>query len=636
MADRASVLPLVEASASSPSPAAPIAEYNRRLQSREARAGEWEARHVRLGYVRLLLAAAFLAAAWFSLYQRQWPRWIPALPVVLFAAVAVYHAQVLREQARAQRAAEVYRRGLARIEDRWAGMNAREVQVEHAESLHAESLHAESLHAESLYAADLDIVGRDGLFELLCTARTRMGEETLLRWLLEPAAVDEVMARQHAVEELHGRLDFREAMAVAGDAVVTGVRPEALLAWAEAPDVLRQAWWPWLAGLLAAAAVASVVVWFVRGTVVPLFFVLVTEAAARLPLKKQLAAVLDGSDAALENMQLLAALLERMETESFEAERLREIKAKLSSHAVAGSAAIARLATLGEFKGSLDNPIVRVLNLPLLYSVQLAFAIQRWRRRHGAAVRLWLEAVSEMEALLSLAAYSYEHPADPFPEFVPEFAKGDASLVAEELGHPLIAADKCVRNSVRIGGDTRVLLVSGSNMSGKSTLMRTVGVNTVLAMCGAPVRARSLRLTPLRIGASLLVNDSLQSGQSRFYAEIEKLSRICRLAEESRADGAFGMLFLLDELLQGTNSKDRLVGAQGVIGELMRAGAIGIVTTHDLSLTQMAGLDGGALKNMHFQDEIVAGQMRFDFRLREGVVTRSNGVELMRLIGLKV
>jgi DNA mismatch repair ATPase MutS len=370
-------------------------------------------------------------------------------------------------------------------------------------------------------------------------------------------------------------------------------------------------------------------------------------------LKKQMAAVLDESDAALENMQLLAALLEQMERESFESERLREIKAKLSSHAVAGSVAIARLATLGEFSGSLDNPIVRVLNLPLLYSVQLAFAIQRWRRRHGAAVRLWLEAVGEMEALLSLAAYSYEHPADRFPEFVDSAAAGNsaASFEGEELGHPLIAADKCVRNSVRIGGDTvgaemlggetlggetRVLLVSGSNMSGKSTLMRTVGVNTVLAMCGAPVRARSLRLTPLRIGASLLVNDSLQSGQSRFYAEIEKLSRICRLAEETSGEGAFGMLFLLDELLQGTNSKDRLVGAQGVIGELVRAGAIGIATTHDLSLTEMAGLEGGALRNMHFQDEIVDGQMRFDFRLREGVVTRSNGVELMRLIGLKV
>jgi hypothetical protein len=603
------------------SPTSPETEYSRRLQAHEARAAEWEAQHIRLGYVRLLLVAAFLAAAWFSLYERQWPRWIPAVPVALFAAVVVYHARVLRGRGLAHRAAEVYRRGIARIEDRWAGTNPRDVPGD---------------LSSHLYAADLDIVGRDGLFELLCTARTRMGEETLLRWLLGPTTEDDVLTRQQAVAELRGRQDFRERMAVAGDEVVAGVRTDALLAWTESPDVLRQRWWPWLAGLLAAMAVASVVAWFARGTVVPLFLVLVIEAAARLPLKREIAAVLDGTDVALENMQLLAALLQQIEAESFESESLREIKSTLSSHAVAGSTAVARLATLGEFRGSLDNPIVRVLNLPLLYSVQLAFAIQRWRRRHGGAVRLWLQAVGEMEALLSLATYSYEHPADPFPEFVREFVAGDAVLVGDGLGHPLIAANKCVRNSVRIGGATRVLLVSGSNMSGKSTLMRTVGVNTVLAMCGAPVRARSLRLAPMRIGASLLVNDSLQSGQSRFYAEIEKLSRICRLAEETRGSGEFRMLFLLDELLQGTNSKDRLIGAQGVIGELVRAAAVGIATTHDLSLTSMEGLGNAVLRNMHFQDEIVGGQMRFDFKLREGVVTRSNGVELMRLIGLNV
>jgi DNA mismatch repair ATPase MutS len=289
----------------------------------------------------------------------------------------------------------------------------------------------------------------------------------------------------------------------------------------------------------------------------------------------------------------------------------------------------------------MDNMIVKGVNLPLMYSVQVAWGVQRWRRRHGGAVRLWIEAVAEMEALLSLATYAYEHPGDVFPEFVEGGAGAakEASVEAEELGHPLIAAAKCVRNSVRIGGETRVLLISGSNMSGKSTLMRTLGVNTVLAMCGGTVRAKRLRLTPLKIGASLLVNDSLQEGHSRFYAEIEKLGRICVLAEscadgESKSSG--GVMFLLDELLQGTNSKDRLVGAEGVVRALVEAGAIGMVTTHDLALAEMEGLAPGAMRNMHFQDEIVDGKMLFDFTLREGVAMKSNGVELMRLIGLKV
>jgi DNA mismatch repair ATPase MutS len=318
-----------------------------------------------------------------------------------------------------------------------------------------------------------------------------------------------------------------------------------------------------------------------------------------------------------------------MEAETFASERLLEIKQKLASHSAAGSVAIGKLGKLGQWRDSMDNLIVKGLNLPLMYSVQVAWAIQRWRRQHGAAVPLWIEAVAEMEALNSLAMYAYEHPADVFPEFV----RDGACVDAEEMGHPLIAAAKCVRNSLQIGGETRVLLISGSNMSGKSTLMRTLGVNTVLAMCGAPVRAKSFRLTPLKIGASLLLNDSLQEGHSRFYAEIEKLGRICSLAESR---GEFEVLFLLDELLQGTNSKDRLVGAEGVVRALVEAGAIGMVTTHDLALAEMVGLPQGAMKNMHFQDQIVDGQMRFDFTLREGMAMKSNGVELMRLIGLKV
>jgi len=234
---------------------------------------------------------------------------------------------------------------------------------------------------------------------------------------------------------------------------------------------------------------------------------------------------------------------------------------------------------------------------------------------------------AEMEALLSLAAYSYEHPADPFPEFV----EGAPTFHAEELGHPLIPVAKCVRNTVSIRGETRALLISGSNMSGKSTLMRSVGINTVLAMAGAPVRARCLRLTPLRVGASILVNDSLQEGSSRFYAEITRLRRICDLAEQHPP-----VLFLLDELLQGTNSKDRLTGAEAVVRELIDSGAIGIVSTHDLALTDMQHSGKGRLQNMHLQDEIEDGKMKFDFKLRPGVVTKSNGVELMRLIGLKV
>jgi DNA mismatch repair ATPase MutS len=235
--------------------------------------------------------------------------------------------------------------------------------------------------------------------------------------------------------------------------------------------------------------------------------------------------------------------------------------------------------------------------------------------------------MGEMEALLSLATYSFEHPADPFPEF----SEGAASFEGEELGHPLVPDAICVRNHVSIRGDTRVLLVSGSNMSGKSTLLRSVGVNVVLAMAGAPVRAKRLRMTPLQVGASIRVNDSLREGSSRFYAEITRLRQILDLAGQTPP-----LLFLLDELLQGTNSKDRRIGADGIVTALMNRGAIGLVSTHDLALTDIGGPDEGRLHNVHFQDELANGRMTFDYTLREGVVTKSNGLELMRSIGLEV
>ena len=305
----------------------------------------------------------------------------------------------------------------------------------------------------------------------------------------------------------------------------------------------------------------------------------------------------------------------------------KQLLQRLSSAGVPASRAIARLATTVQFIESRRNPIIQLLELPLLYSVHTALAAERWRRDHGRAVAAWLDAIGEFEALISLSAYSHEHPDDPFPELI----DGDASFVGVALGHPLLPQETCVRNDVTIGGPTRVLLISGSNMSGKSTLLRTVGINTVLAMAGAPVRARHLRLSPLQVGANIRINDSLHKGSSRFYAEITRLRHLNESALRKPS-----LLFLLDEVLQGTNSRDRFIGAQGVIRALIDRGAIGLVTTHDLALTaiDVGGLE--RLRNLHFQDELVDGRMKFDFKLHDGVVTKSNGIELMRSIGLDV
>ena len=249
-------------------------------------------------------------------------------------------------------------------------------------------------------------------------------------------------------------------------------------------------------------------------------------------------------------------------------------------------------------------------------------------RSYGHAVGAWLNAVGELEALSALAAYAYEHPADPFP--VP--VERDAVFDAISLGHPLIDERVAVRNDVRLGGsEPHALIVSGSNMSGKSTLLRAVGLNVVLALAGAPVRAASLSLSRLAIGATIRVDDSLQAGQSRFYAEILRLRAI---VDEAR--GPRPLVFLLDEILGGTNSYDRRIGAEAILRALLETGAIGLITTHDLALTELASKPGSHVDNVHFEDGIENGQMVFDYRMRPGVVERSNAIALMRTIGLDV
>src|SRR6185503_4105554 len=242
-------------------------------------------------------------------------------------------------------------------------------------------------------------------------------------------------------------------------------------------------------------------------------------------------------------------------------------------------------------------------------------------------VRSWLRTVGEFEALSSLSAYRFEHPDDVWPDII----EGTAAFDGAAIGHPLLPAAKMVRNDVYLNGNTRLLVISGSNMSGKSTLLRTVGINGVLALAGAPVRATRLLMTPLAIGATLRIQDSLQEGRSRFYAEITRIRELADLAR-----GHEPLLFLLDEIFHGTNSHDRLVGATGVLRSLLDRGAIGLITTHDLALTAIADSLSTRAANMHFEDRFEGGEIVFDFRMKPGPVTRSNALALMRSVGLDI
>jgi DNA mismatch repair ATPase MutS len=303
------------------------------------------------------------------------------------------------------------------------------------------------------------------------------------------------------------------------------------------------------------------------------------------------------------------------------------LQATLKRDSLAPSAAIHKLARVVEYVNSRHSLFLRPLDLVTFWSTQLVFAAERWQQEFGPAIRGWLKAVGELEALTALAGYAYEHPHDVFAEFD---AAGPV-FEAEAMAHPLLPAAKAVRNDLKLGDGMQLLILSGPNMAGKSTFIRSVGVNAVLAECGAPVRAARLRLSPLTVAASICILDSLSGGVSRFYAEIHRVKLISDLAA-----GPVPVLFLLDELLSGTNSHDRLAGSEFIVRSLMGQNAIGIVSTHDLALTKIPEEMGSRAANCHFEDRFEDGQLIFDYKLKPGVVKTSNALELMRAIGLGV
>jgi len=588
-------------------------EYQRRLAARCARAERLARAQARIGTLRLALAAATLLLGWAALHRHALSAWWLLVPIGSFVAAVLYHARLRERRSRAERGAAFYRRGLARIEDRWSGGGQQGARFN---------------DPHHVYAADLDLFGAGGLFELLCAARTRMGEETLARWLLAPATIAQIEGRHACIEDLRPRVDLRERIDALGEESALAVHPEGLLEWVEAPHALARRGLLLIAILLPALMLAGALLWAFAAVRTPFIAVLVIEFAALRVFAAPVARVLDGTERALADVRMLAELIAQMEQERFQAQPLRELAQRLATEGSGAARNLEKLAVIAELAGHRENLAVRwLLNVPFMYPLHVALAAEAWRAAHAGSVRGWVEAVGHFEALSSLAQYRHEHPADVLPRLL----EGEAQLHGVGLGHPFIPAASCVRNDVELTGSTRVLLVSGSNMSGKSTLLRTVGINVVLAMAGAPVRAQHLALTRLQLGASIRINDSLREGSSRFYAEITRLRQLHDLAALECP-----LLFLLDEVLQGTNSNDRRIGAQALLAAFARRGAIGLATTHDLALTEIRGLAPGSLKNMHFQDEVANGRMQFDFRLREGVVTKSNGLELMRSIGLEV
>lgn len=594
----------------------PSKEYSDRLAARQRSVEHYRRLNRFVAGARLAVAVLFVAIVWLVFRAHVMSQWWSLVPVVIFILLLAYHENVLARGRRALRSAAFYERGLARIEDRWIGAGATRVLADQ----------------NHLYAADLDLFGKGSLFELLSTARTRSGETTLASWLLAPASRAEILARQQAVEELRTNIDLREDLAVLGEDIEGAIHPELMKRWARAPLILESRAAQMTAPVLAVFTVASLISYFFfDGNGWITVFALATQSVFALLYRRRVREVALEVEQPEKDLELLAKVLSRVEQERFRCEKLSGLRASLDADGKAPSKHIAWLARLTQLLHSRLNMMFTAVSYLFLWMTQIAFAIESWRRRCGPVVPRWLDTVGEFEALCALAGYAYEHPGDPFPEILDAETNADRIFDGDELCHPLLPSARCVSNSIRLNTDLQLLVVSGSNMSGKSTLLRTVGVNVILALAGAPVRAKRLRLSVFRIGATIRVQDSLQAGTSRFYAEIQRLREIMDLTKNS-----VPVLFLLDEILHGTNSHDRAVGAEAVVRGLIDRAAIGLVTTHDLALAKVADALAPRAANVHFQDHLEAGKMAFDYRLHPGIVQKSNALELMRAVGLEV
>ncbi len=561
------------------------------------------------GYTKVAVAFATIAAALILLYYVKF-LWLLLVPGGTFAFLAVLHERRLQQIRLRQRAIGFYERGLARIEDRWAGSG------ETGERF---------LDAGHPYARDLDLFGSASLFELLCTARTRAGEERLASWLLTAASATEILARHGAIRDLSQRVKLREELFCVGETVRAGVHPDELAQWGEHKLILKTMPIRITTTFLGVLWIAGMVGWGVWG----LGTIALALSALNLAWAHRLHARWDESAEAIEkatrDLDVLAGVLKLIDHGRFSAPKLQEIQARLKHQEFVPSDAIRKLDRIVGYLESRRNPAMRLLDVLMFWSAQCVFLAEGWQQEYGPHIRGWLDAVGEFEAVTALAGYAFEHREDVLPQMVEQ----GPLFETEGMTHPLLPREKAVRNDIKLGDGLQLIVLSGPNMAGKSTFIRSLGVNAVLAQCGAPVRARALKMSPLAVAASICVLDSLSGGTSRFYAEIRRL----KITEDLSA-GPVPVLFLMDELLSGTNSHDRLEGTKLIVRSLIDRGAIGIVSTHDLALAEIPATMGGRAVNCHFEDRIENGKLIFDYKIKPGVVKTSNALELMRSIGL--
>jgi hypothetical protein len=591
-----------------------LLQYKARLHELEEDVG---GARMRQGLAGAVSAIAFGLIVVFGLWainqQMPWPWALAPIPVVI--ASARLYRKYRDARYRLWRLTCFCERAIQRVQGNWAGSG---VSGE------------EFVRADHVYAQDLNVAGEGSLFELLCVAKTSIGRQGLAHYLLDAAAPEETLLRQEAVRELKDRVDLREKVATLGELESAESQWRTFEDWLNSGAFRFAKPLPVVAGITASALLVALIFVLVMGPLLwsriePWLILLVSfQAVIGLVYRTKVNRRHDLVRPVAAETPVLREGLRMLEEQEFHSVKLRHLVAQVR-HA---SRSVRELEWLLLALNERHNPFFYAPSLLLLAGTQLCIAIEKWRNRHGAALRIWLKAWAEFEALNALAAYAYENPENTFPVFSNE----PACMQARGLGHPLLPHDACVLNDVDLNQESRFYVLSGSNMSGKSTLLRAIGLNAVLAFAGAPVRAQALRLSSgLSVFASIAVVDSLLNGKSKFQAEVDRLRQTIEFALEDRP-----VLFLVDEIFSGTNSRDRRTAAEAIVRTLVGRGAIGVLSTHDLALTEIAGTDGLRGLNVHMGSRDGIDPMDFDYRLKPGVTQESNALAIARMSGVPV
>ena len=481
------------------------------------------------------------------------------------------------------------------------------------------------------YANDLDIFGRASLYQYINRCTSEQGKKLFADWLLAPASDEIILQRQTAVKELESQIEWRQQLQSYGlEKPITKSIEYKINAWLKEPfQFINKPTWRVLRFLLPGISLTLLVLHLAGIITASVFYpAILLMLLISFGISKQVMPAYTHLDKAATQLETLSKSISWIEEIHFKSGLLFQLQKAYLQNSRSSSRTIRNLKNILDRFDIRLNPLVFIpLNTFLFWDIQQVMILENWKKENKEHIGDWFHSLAEIESLSSLANLSFNHPGWGFATI----SKEHGTLIADELGHPLIPKEKLVTNSFSTEGNEGLNLITGSNMAGKSTFLRSVGVNIVLAMMGSPVHARSFTVSNMRVISSMRVSDNLEENTSTFYAELKKLKEVIEAVYKDEK-----VILLLDEILRGTNSADRHTGSKALIKQLIHHQAVGLIATHDLELAKLADEFPGQLHNYHFDVQVAGDELYFDYKLKKGVCTSMNASLLMKKIGIEL